>query len=83
MKRILLLTLAVAALFPLHAQLKVKAKCNDFFVDVLNGRVNEVRPDFTAGQVKIKLPCFTSEESETAKCGPGAALCSGIWAIQV
>jgi len=69
MKSIILLTLAVGALFPLHAQLKVKAKCNDFFVDVLNGKVNDVRPDFTAGQVKSKLPCFTGEESETAKCG--------------
>jgi hypothetical protein len=69
MKNILLLTLAIGALFPLQAQLKVKAHCNDFFVDVLNGKVNDVRPDFTSGQIKAKLPCFTSEENETAKCG--------------
>ena len=71
MKRIVLFILAAGSLFPLHAQLKVKAKCNDFFVDVLNGKVNEVRPDFSAGLIKTRLPCFTSEESETAKCGGG------------
>jgi len=69
MKSIILLTVALGALCSLHAQLKVKANCNEFFVDVLNGKVNEVRPDFTVGQIKNKLPCFTSEESETAKCG--------------
>jgi hypothetical protein len=69
MKNILLLALAIAFLLPLHAQLKVKAKCNDFFVDLLNGKVNDVRPDFTNGQIKTKLPCFTGEDNESSKCG--------------
>lgn len=52
------------------AQLKVKAKCDDFTVDILNGRVNGVRPDFTMGQIQEKLPCATSvEERPNVKCG--------------
>jgi len=69
MKNILLLLLSVGALLPAWAQLKVKARCNDFVVDVLNGKVNDVRPDFTNGQIKTKFPCFTGEENETSKCG--------------
>jgi len=71
MKNILLLLLCAELILPARAQLKVKARCNDFVVDVLNGKVNDVRPDFTSGQIKSKLPCFTSEEAETSKCGGG------------
>jgi len=28
-----------------------------------------VHPDFTTGQIKSNLPCFTSEEPESSKCG--------------
>lgn len=69
MKNILLLVLLAVSLLPVYGQLKVKATCNTFVVDLLNGKVNGVRPDFTEGQVKAKLPCFTSEDPETAKCG--------------
>jgi hypothetical protein len=53
------------------AQLKVKPKCGTFEADILDGKINDVRPDFTPGQIKLKLPCFTSEEPEsrTSKCG--------------
>lgn len=51
------------------AQLKTKPVCSDFFVDILDGKVNGVHPDFTTAQIKTKLPCFTSEEPSTAKCG--------------
>jgi hypothetical protein len=55
------------------AQLKTTPICNTFLVDILDGKVNGVEPDFTQGQVKQKLPCFTSEEPENAasKCGGG------------
>jgi hypothetical protein len=42
-------------------------------VDLLNGKVNGAEPDFTPGQVKGLLPCFTSEEEESkeSQCGGG------------
>jgi hypothetical protein len=55
------------------AQLKTTAKCPAFTVDILDGKVNDVRSTATVGQIKEKLPCFTSAENEagTAKCGGG------------
>jgi hypothetical protein len=54
-------------------QLKAKVKCPDFYVDVLNGTVNELKPTNTQLEIKEKFPCFTSaeEESNEAKCGGG------------
>jgi len=54
-------------------QLKAKVKCPDFYVDVLNGTVNELKPSNTQNEIKDKFPCFTSaeDESPTAKCGGG------------
>ena len=54
-----------------HAQLKVKAKCDPFYVDVLNGTINKVKANFTSGEIKEKFPCFTTaeEEGQSAKCG--------------
>lgn len=69
MKNILLLLLLTGILSPAHSQLKVKARCNDFTVDILNGKVNDVKPDFSNGQIKSSLPCFTSEQGDTSKCG--------------
>ncbi len=59
-------------LLSVNAQLKPKPKCDEFYVDVLNGTVNGVRPDFTIGQIKDKLPCFTSSDPEgstASACG--------------
>ncbi|TMI85859.1 MAG: hypothetical protein E6H10_01840 [Bacteroidetes bacterium] len=69
MKNFILLLLLAIFLSPAYGQLKVKATCNAFVVDLLNGKVNDVRPDFTGAQIKAKFPCFTSEEPETSKCG--------------
>jgi len=69
MKSIILLPLMAILLLPARGQLKVKATCNTFSVDILDGKVNGVRPDFTAGEIKAKFPCFTSEDPETSKCG--------------
>lgn len=54
-------------------QLKAKSKCPDFYVDVLNGTVNEIKPNYTPNEIKEKFPCFTSAVDETpdAKCGGG------------
>ena len=54
-------------------QLKAKVKCPEFYVDVLNGTVNGIKPNNTPNEIKEKFPCFTSseDESNTAKCGGG------------
>ena len=72
MKKIIFLLLMLSCIVSAQGQLKVKAKCNEFYVDVLGGTVNDARPDYTMGQIKTKLPCFTSSDEEgstTAKCG--------------
>jgi len=53
------------------AQLKITPVCNSFVVDILDGKVNGVLPDFTITQIKEKLPCFTGSEPEDASspCG--------------
>ena len=69
MKNIVLIFLLTVILLPAYSQLKVKAKCDAFVVDILDGKINGVQADFTSGQIKTKLPCFTGEEPESSKCG--------------
>ena len=73
MKRILFTLLAMSFLTVGMGQLKAKVKCPDFYVDILNGTVNDIKPSYTQGEIKEKFPCFTSAEDETAeaKCGGG------------
>ncbi len=54
-------------------QLKAKVKCPDLYIDVLNGTVNDIKPNNTQLEIKDKFPCFTSaeDESNAAKCGGG------------
>ncbi|HKC36627.1 MAG TPA: hypothetical protein VKB95_11215, partial [Chitinophagaceae bacterium] len=56
-----------------QGQLKRTAICPAFAVDILSGKVNELPINSTVGQIKLKLPCFSSaeDESATAKCGGG------------
>ena len=55
------------------AQITAKAKCGTFVVDILNGKVNNVKPDVPLPEIKVTLPCFTSveEEESGSKCGGG------------
>jgi hypothetical protein len=55
------------------AQLKAKVKCPEFYVDILNGTVNDLKPNYTQNEIREKFPCFTSAEDESseAKCGGG------------
>ena len=69
MKNVFFLFFSFAIFLSAGAQLKVRPMCTDFVVDVLDGKVNGVHPDFTTAQIKTKLPCFTSEEPSTSKCG--------------
>ena len=75
MKKNLVLTTLAFVIFnvTVHAQLKTTAVCPGFTVDILGGKVNDMRTTSTVGQIKTAFPCFTSaeEESATAKCGGG------------
>jgi len=57
----------------IQAQLKTTKVCPPFAVEILDGRVNELKVTDNITQIKTKLPCFSSmeEESSTAKCGGG------------
>lgn len=66
---IFIIPFLVSSLF-LQAQLKVKPKCDEFYVDILGGTVNTMRPDYTMGMIKEKMPCFTSSDPEgSSGCG--------------
>ena len=73
MKRTLFVILAMNIFAVSMGQLKAKVKCPYFYVDILNGTVNEIKPNYTPNEIKEKFPCFTSavEESNDAKCGGG------------
>lgn len=56
------------------AQLKTTPICPEFVVDILDGRIGELDPRSTIGQIKEKFPCFTSVEEESAATGCGGAV---------
>lgn len=53
------------------AQLKITPFCPALEVHILEGNVNGVEPDYTPGQVKKALPCYTTDETGAAppNCG--------------
>jgi hypothetical protein len=71
MKKIILLGITFISMGTLMAQLTVKAKCDAFVVDILDGKVNTLKASATTNDIKTKLPCFTSVEEDggTSKCG--------------
>src|SRR5580698_5604966 len=73
MKKILFIILTMGLASAVTAQLKAKAKCPDFYIDILNGTVNGIKPNQTQIEIKDAFPCFTSavDESNEAKCGGG------------
>lgn len=73
MKKIILSAIWPIFCISVYAQLKTTPVCPTFTVEILDGKVNEVLPTYTVGQIKERLPCYTTaeEESTTAKCGGG------------
>ena len=71
MKIIISFCFSLLFIIPATAQLKTKAVCPDFEVDLLDGKVNGIKPDVTHERIKLLLPCFTSAAGETdsSKCG--------------
>lgn len=51
------------------AQLKASVTCPAFEVDILDGKVNGLKPNVVAGQIKNKFPCFSSATTDSSKCG--------------
>jgi len=62
-----LITLSISA----TAQLKATVTCPELVVNILQGHVNNLGPDFSSAQIKQALPCFSSDEpeSDSSKCG--------------
>lgn len=73
MKSVSFLTVFLLYASLLPAQLKTTPVCGTLVVNILDGTVNQVESDFTQGQIKKMLPCYTSVEEENAdsKCGGG------------
>ena len=73
MKQLFSLAFFMSILSVGMGQLKAKVKCPDFYVDVLDGTVNGLKPHDTQVEIKEKFPCFTSavDEGPDAKCGGG------------
>ena len=53
------------------AQLKTTPVCPVMVVDLLEGNVNGIEPNFSTTDIKKAFPCFSAEEPEgtTAACG--------------
>ena len=73
MKNLIFLFFVLGLSAPSLGQLKAKPNCGTFVVDILNGKVNNIKPNFTNSEIKDALPCFTSSEEEgsSSKCGAG------------
>ncbi|HUB62086.1 MAG TPA: hypothetical protein VL978_15330 [Puia sp.] len=73
MKRTLFVILTLSLASGVSAQLRAKSKCPVFYVDILNGTVNGIKPNQIQNEIKETFPCFTSavDESNEAKCGGG------------
>ena len=73
MKQFLLHALLAFTVFSAKAQLVAKANCDAFTVDILDGKVNGLKPNARFDEIKGKFPCFSATEPEgsTAKCGAG------------
>ena len=73
MKKIFFLLTGIIITGTVFAQLKTTTVCPVFVVNILDGRVNELDPNSTVGEIKSKLPCFsgTEEETTSSKCGGG------------
>jgi hypothetical protein len=71
MKKISFMMVCLCGALASMAQLKVKATCPAFDVDILDGKVNGLKANVTIDQIKGKFPCFTSTTNDSSKCGEG------------
>src|SRR4051812_6004670 len=73
MKKLLLISLVMFSVSISMAQLVVKTKCPDFYIDVLDGKASGMKADAQDYDIKKAMPCFSSAEpgGSTVKCGGG------------
>ena len=73
MKKIFLIASCGLLVTGLKAQLKTTKVCPTFTVDLLDGKINDLKITDNNTQIKEKLPCFSSEAAEapSSKCGGG------------
>jgi len=71
MKQLFYLLFFTIIVFSTKAQLVAKAVCGVFTVDIIDGKLNGLKPNARWQEIKDKLPCFTASqpEGDTAKCG--------------
>jgi len=71
MKRLFAFLLFSMTILVAQAQLVAKSTCGVFTVDILDGKLNGLKPNARWEEIKEKLPCFTASEPEgnTGKCG--------------
>lgn len=68
MKTLIWFTIFLAP-FSAICQLKTSTVCPNMVVDILDGKVDGLPPDATAGQVKTMFPCFTRASDAYNSCG--------------
>ncbi len=71
MKNLFCLLLFITIAAYTNAQLKTTPICPTIEVDILEGNVNGIEPNFSSADIKKTFPCFTAEEPDatTSKCG--------------
>jgi hypothetical protein len=69
-KTILNLFLLALLAKPVTAQLTAKVSCGTFTVDILNGTLNNIKPNVDPQEFRAKLPCYTSDSKSDSSCGP-------------
>ncbi len=69
MKNLIVCLLSLFSGISASAQLKTTPLCPEFMARIMEGDISGIQANFTAGQIKAKFPCFTSEEGDSAKCG--------------
>ncbi len=69
MKNLVHTVLLVVTASCASAQLKTTPVCPVITVELLEGNVNGIEPDFPAVEIKKILPCSSSEDAATANCG--------------
>jgi hypothetical protein len=57
-----------------NAQLTVGDKCGTITIDILDGKINGMRPNRAHEEFREKLPCFTAAVAETDSSACGGAL---------
>lgn len=71
MKNFLLILAVTLITNVVMAQLKTTPVCPNIVVDILDGKINDLFPNSTIGEIKGKLPCFSELQDETSgsNCG--------------